>query len=70
MMNVELCPTAQKVLQALLQNPGTHYSVEDVCELIDCTATHTGCALETLANAGLIERWESAKGTVSYVARK
>ena len=70
MTDVELCPTAQKVLESLLQHPGKDFSAEDVCELIDCTTTHTCCALESLAKAGLIERWESAKGTVTYVARK
>ena len=70
MMDVELCPTARKVLEALLQKPGTHCSAEDVCELIDCTTTHTCCALEMLAQTGVIEQWESASGRVTYVARK
>ena len=70
MMDVQLCPTARKVLTALLQHPGSDYSAEDVCELIDCGTTHTCCALEALASAGLIERWESPRGRVTYVARK
>jgi predicted MarR family transcription regulator len=70
MIDRELCPTAQKVLAALLKHPGTHYTVEDVSELIDCAGTHTACALEKLASGELIERWESARGEVTYVARK
>ncbi len=70
MTDTQLCPTAEKVLAVLKENPGVHHTVEDVRELIDCTSTHTGCALEWLATAGLIERWESARRTVTYVARK
>ena len=70
MDDLDLCPTAQKVLAALLEHPGTHVAVEDVCDRIDCTSTHTACALESLASAGLIERWECAKGTVTFVARR
>lgn len=70
MTDTQLCPTAEKVLSALLEHAGVHHTVEDVRELIDCTSTHTGCALEWLATAGLIERWESASSPVTYVARK
>ena len=40
-----------------------------VCEAIDCSTTEAGTALETLARAGLIERQESAGGSVTYFAR-
>ncbi len=65
-----LCPTMHKVLETLLQRPGMDYSAEDVCEYVDCGTTHTRTVLEMLAQAGLIERWEGARGTVTYVARK
>jgi len=70
MRDLALCPTTKKVLAALLEQPGTHAAVEDVCDRIDCTSTHTACALEWLATAGLVERWASARGTVTYVARR
>ncbi len=70
MGNLDLCSTAQKVLAALMEQPGTHAAVEDVSARIDCTPPHTECALEWLATAGLIERWECAKGTVTYVVRR
>ncbi len=65
----QLGPTAQKVLAYLRQNPRAPFGAGDVCEAIDCSTTEAGTALETLASAGLIERQESAGGSVTYLAR-
>ena len=70
MSNVQLSPTAQKVLELLRQSAGTPYSANDVCEVADCSTSQAQIALEVLANAGLVERQESAAGTTTYVARK
>ncbi len=70
MMDDPLCSTARKVLETLLEQPGTEYTTDDVCERIDCTSAHTRAALEMLAQAGLVERWEAANGSATYVARK
>jgi predicted transcriptional regulator len=69
MADVQLGPTAQKVLELLQQNRGTAYSLDDVCEMVDCSSTQAQTALETLAHNGLIERQESVSGSVTYLAR-
>jgi len=69
MTNTQLGPTAQKVLELLRQNRGTPHAADDVCEVADCSTSQAQVALESLANAGLIERREAASGAVSYVAR-
>ena len=70
MAEAQLGPTAQKVLEILRQNRGTPYGPDDICEVADCSTGQAQIALETLANAGLIERQRSASGlTALYVAR-
>jgi len=69
MTDAELCPTARKILAALLAAPGTAHTVAEVCERIDCTVAHTRHALEILAQAGRIEGWEGSDGSVIYIAR-
>ena len=69
MADVQLSPTAQKVLAILQQNRGTPYTANDVCEVADCSTGQANVALEALANAGLVERQRSASGTITYVAR-
>ena len=69
MVDTQLCPTAQKILQTLLRTPGTHCTPEDVCERVDCAATHVCRSLDHLADGGWIERWEAGDGKVTYVAR-
>ena len=69
MTNAQLGPTAQKVLALLQQNRGTPYAADDICELADCSTGQAQTALESLANAGQIERQQSASGRVTYVAR-
>ncbi len=64
-----LCPTAQKVLETLLEQPGVEHVPAEVSERIDCTLAHTRETLATLAQAGLIEGWEGADGSVTYIAR-
>ncbi len=70
MSNVQLSPTAQKVLDLLQQNRGVLYGASDVCEVADCSTGQAQIALEAIANAGLIERQQSAAGTTTYIARK
>jgi predicted transcriptional regulator len=67
--NQQLGPTAQKVLAYLSQQPGTPFAAGDVCEVVDCSTTEAQTALETLANAGLVDRQRSVGGTVTYVVR-
>ena len=69
MANVQLGPTAQKVLALLQENRGTAYTADDLCEVVDCGTTQAQTALETLANAGMVERQQSAAGRTMYVAR-
>ena len=69
MADVQLSPTAQKVLAILQQNRGTPYAANDVCEVADCSTGQANIALEALANAGLVERQQSTLGTTTYVAR-
>ncbi len=69
MVDTQLCPTAQKILQVLLQTPGTHCTAEDVGELVDCAPTHVCRSLDRLADVGVIERWETGNGKLTYVAR-
>ena len=69
MTNAQLSPTAQKVLDLLRQNRGVPYGANDVCEVADCSTGQAQVALNVLADAGLIERQQSAVGTVTYVAR-
>ena len=69
MSNAQLSPTAQKVLDLLQQNRGVPYGASDVCEVADCSTGQAQMALEMLADGGLIERQQSAVGTVTYVAR-
>ena len=69
MTNAQLSPTAQKVLDLLQQNQGVPYAASDVCEVVDCSTGQAQVALDGLAEAGLIERQQSALGTVTYVAR-
>ena len=69
MTNAQLSPTAQKVLDVLQQNKGVPYGANDVCEVADCSTGQAQVALDGLADAGLIERQQSALGTVTYVAR-
>jgi hypothetical protein len=64
-----LCPTAQKVLETLLAQPGVEQTPVEVCERIDCTLAQTRATLATLAQAGVIEGWEGADGSVTYIAR-
>ena len=64
-----LGPTAQKVLAYLQQQHGTPFAAGDVCEVVDCSTTEAQTALERLAAAGMIDRQQSAGGTVTYVAR-
>jgi predicted transcriptional regulator len=66
----QLSPTAQKVLTLLQQNPGTPHSADDVCEVADCSTGQAQSVLESLANAGLIERQQGASGRPTYVARR
>ncbi len=68
MSTAPLSPTAQKVLEILQQNAGTPYTASDVCEVADCTTGQAEIALDTLANAGLIEREESTAGAATYMA--
>ena len=70
MADVQLSPTAQKVLAILQQNRGTPYVASDVCEVVDCSTGQANIALEALANAGLVERQRSASGAITYVAHK
>ena len=67
--HLQLGPTAQKVLAYLSQHRGTPFAAGDVCEVVDCSTTEAQTALETLANAGMIERQQSVSGSVTYVAR-
>ena len=67
--NQQLGPTAQKVLAYLSQQRGTPFAAGDVCEVVDCSTTEAQTALETLANAGLVDRQRSVGGTVTYVVR-
>lgn len=69
MADAHLGPTAQKVLDLLQQNRGTWYAADDVCEVADCATTQARTALESLANAGLVEREESVAGVVTYRAK-
>ncbi len=69
MTNAQLSPTAQKVLDLLRQNKGVPYGASDVCEVADCSTGQAQMALDALAETGLIERQQSALGTVTYVAR-
>ena len=69
MTNAQLSPTAQKVLDVLRQNKGVPYGANDVCEVADCSTGQAQVALDVLADAGLIERQQSAGGAVTYVAR-
>jgi predicted transcriptional regulator len=66
----QLGPTAQKVLTYLKNNRGTAYTAEDVCEEVDCSTTQAQAELEALAQAGLIERQQSAGGPVTYLVRR
>ncbi len=70
MTNAQLSPTAQKVLDVLRQNKGVPHGANDVCEVADCSTGQAQVALDVLADADLIERQQSATGTVTYVARK
>ena len=69
MTNAQLSPTAQKVLDVLRQNKGVPHAANDVCEVADCSTGQAQVALDVLADAGLIERQQSAGGAVTYVAR-
>ena len=69
MTNAQLGPTAQKVLTLLQQNRGTPYAADDVCEVADCSTGQAQTALESLANAGKVERQQGPSGRVTYVAR-
>jgi predicted transcriptional regulator len=66
----QLSPTAQKVLALLRQNSGTPHTANDVCEVADCSTGQAQSVLETLANAGLIERQQGASGQAVYIAPK
>jgi DNA-binding MarR family transcriptional regulator len=70
MSNAQLSPTAQKVLELLRKNKGMPYGASDVCEVADCSTGQADVALTVLADAGLIERQQSAFGTTTYIARK
>lgn len=70
MTDVQISPTAQKVLQIMQQNRGTAYAPTDMCEVADCTTGQAQIALEALARAGLVQRQESVSGTATYVATK
>ena len=65
----QLGPSAQKVLAYLEQHRGTPFAAGDVCEVVDCSTTEAGTALESLVRAGLVDREERVTGTVTYVAR-
>ena len=64
-----LGPTSQKVLAYLQQHRGTPFAAGDVCEVVDCSTTQAGTALEALVRAGVVERRESVMGVITYVAR-
>jgi DNA-binding MarR family transcriptional regulator len=68
--SIPLGPTAQKVLDYLKQDRGTAFAAGDICEVADCSTGQAQIALETLADAGLIERQTSALGATTYVVRK
>ncbi len=69
MTDVQLSPTAQKVLALLQQHRGTPYAADDICELADCSTGQAQLTLEALANAGQVERQQQAGGRTTYVAR-
>ena len=69
MADVNLGPTAQQVLELLRQNRGTEYGADDVCEVADCSTSQAQVALQSLVDAGLVERREHAGGSPTYVAR-
>ena len=68
-MDRPLGPTAQKVLETLLEQSGVEHAPAEVCERIDCPLAQTHATLATLAQAGVIEGWEGADGSVTYIAR-
>jgi hypothetical protein len=51
---------------------GSSTSRCSVGQIVDCgdPPTIAQAVLEMLAQAGLIERWEDTRGTITYVARK
>ena len=63
-----LGPTAQQILQILHHHRGTPYTVEDLCEVVDCQRTEVQTALERLNHEGLIERQESPANADTYIA--
>ncbi len=69
MPDVQLSPTAQKVLQILQQNPGVPYTADDICEQADCSTGQAQIALDAIARAGLAERNEGGSRP-TYTLRK
>jgi len=70
MAETQLGPTAQKILEYLKDNRGTAFTADDICEVVDCATTQARTALETLANAGFIERQQGVAGGVTYLIRR
>ena len=70
MADVQLGPTARKVLEILRQNKGTPYAADDLCELVDCSSGQAEVALASLTHAGMIEQQQSVSGKAMYVAKK
>ncbi len=62
--------TAQKVLIFLRDHPGELFTAEDICEQTDCPTTQAPIALETLAQAGVIDREQMVGGRAAYKFRK
>lgn len=69
MADVQLGPTATKVLEVMRQNRGVPYAADDLCEMVDCSTGQAQVALASLAQAGLVDQQQSASGKTMYVAR-
>ncbi len=69
MAETQLGPSAQKVLAHLQANRGMAFAASDVCEAVDCSTSEAQTALETLAQAGLVEREQRGARIALYTAR-
>ncbi|WP_026369515.1 MarR family transcriptional regulator [Kallotenue papyrolyticum] len=70
MTEVQLGPTAQRVINFLQQHRADRFTPEELAEHLDCTPQEVRAALHTLEERNLVERSKVAGASEVYSLRR